>query len=140
MTITAVAYCRAARDPDGTGVERQAAACREFAARSGLEPPEILSDGAVSAYSRNRPGYAELLTGLRARRWGAVVVTDVARITRDARELDEFVRVLRESGTTLHAVDSGVIDVGAAGMAGLHLAASFPRKLSRPSGARPGRA
>src|SRR4030095_5993411 len=92
--VPAVTYCRISADKTGAGlgVERQAADCRDLAMRLGLGDPEVLTDNDLSAYSgKRRPGYQQLLEGLKAGRCGAVLVWHRDRLCRNVRDLEDIV-------------------------------------------------
>lgn len=109
-----VAYCRISRDREGAGlgVERQAADCRDLAARLGLPEPEVITDNDLSAYSgKRRPGYEVLLAGLREGRWTHLLVWHTDRLHRRPRELEDFVPVIEASGVHVHTVKGGRVDL-----------------------------
>ena len=111
--MTAVAYCRISKDKEGAGlgVERQAADCRELATKLGLGEPDVLSDNDLSAYSgKRRPGYEQLLAGLREGRWTTLLVWHVDRLCRSVRDLEDIVDLVNGS-VSVHTVKGGEIDL-----------------------------
>jgi DNA invertase Pin-like site-specific DNA recombinase len=111
--MAAVTYCRISADKTGAGlgVERQAADCRELAARLGLGEPDVLSDNDLSAYSgKRRPGYEQLKEGLREGRWTALLVWHVDRLCRNVRDLEDIVDLVNGK-VAVHTVKGGEIDL-----------------------------
>lgn len=111
--MPAVIYARISRDKTGAelAVERQAQDCRDLALRLGLGEPEVLTDNDLSAYSgKRRPGYEELLTGLREGRWTHLLIWHVDRLTRSVRDLEDVVDAVN-GRTTVHTVKGGEIDL-----------------------------
>jgi site-specific DNA recombinase len=111
--MTAVTYCRISADRAGAGlgVERQAVDCRELALKLGLGEPDVLTDNDLSAYSgKRRPGYEQLLEGLRLGRWSALLVWHVDRLCRNVRDLEDIVDLVNGK-VTVHTVKGGEIDL-----------------------------
>jgi DNA invertase Pin-like site-specific DNA recombinase len=111
--MTAVTYCRISVDKTGAGlgVERQAADCRDLAAKLGLGEPEVLTDNDLSAYSaKRRPGYEQLLEGLKEGRWSALLVWHVDRLCRNVRDLEDIVDLVN-GRVAVHTVKGGEIDL-----------------------------
>jgi site-specific DNA recombinase len=111
--VSAVAYCRISADKTGAGlgVERQAADCRDLAAKLGLGEPEVLTDNDRSAYSgKRRPGYDQLLEGLRDGRWTTLLVWHVDRLYRNIRDLEDIVDLV-DGRVAVHTVKGGEIDL-----------------------------
>jgi DNA invertase Pin-like site-specific DNA recombinase len=112
--MTAVTYCRISADKTGAGlgVERQAADCRDLAAKLGVGEPEVLVDNDLSAYSgKRRPGYEQLMEGLRQGRWSALLVWHVDRLCRNVRDLEDIVDLVNGK-VAVHTVKGGEIDLG----------------------------
>lgn len=96
MTKRAFIYTRISQDrgSEGLGVQRQEDACREYAARHGMEVVEVFSDNSVSAYSgRVRPSYSAMLKRLRARDADAVICWRMDRLHRRPIELEEYAEI-----------------------------------------------
>lgn len=86
-------YCRISEDREGAGlgVQRQEADCRKAAAARGWTVADVLVDNDLSAYSgKPRPAYRQLLAGLKAGDYDAVMVWHLDRLTRRPIELEEF--------------------------------------------------
>jgi DNA invertase Pin-like site-specific DNA recombinase len=85
VTKTAL-YCRISRDDAGDmlGVQRQERECRALAKAKGWSVGAVLTDDDISAFNgAARAGYAELLDGLRADRFDAVIAYKLDRLTRE---------------------------------------------------------
>jgi site-specific DNA recombinase len=112
--VTAAAiYCRISQDRngDGLGVERQETFCRELAQRKGWDVAEVYTDNDRSAYSgKPRPEYERMLTDIAAGRRDAVLVVDTDRLTRQPRELEDFIVLADRHGIALANV-SGDMDL-----------------------------
>jgi site-specific DNA recombinase len=111
----AAVYARISSDPDGTrlGVERQVADCRDLAAAVGGPVAEVYVDNDVSAFSgKTRPGYARLLSDLRAGVVDAVLCYHPDRLTRRPVELESFVETLDAAGVRAVRFVSGGSDLG----------------------------
>src|SRR5215211_4405074 len=111
--MAAVTYCRICADKTGAGlgVERQAADCRDLAAKLGVGEPEVISDNDLSAYSgRRRPGYEQLKQGIREGRWTTLLVWHVDRLCRSVRDLEDVVDLVN-GRVAVHTVKGGEIDL-----------------------------
>lgn len=112
-TTTAAIYTRLSfdKDDDGLAVARQEQDCRALCAARGWTVGEVFSDNDTSAYKRvKRPGYAALMTALRAGQYNAVVVYHLDRLFRQPRELEDLLE-LCESGQIGYAAVSGDVDL-----------------------------
>jgi DNA invertase Pin-like site-specific DNA recombinase len=84
MTRAAI-YTRISKDDEGkaAGVRRQETDCRKLAKAKGWEVADVLCDNDVSAFDgRARPGYDQLLDGLREGDYDALVAWKLVRLTR----------------------------------------------------------
>ena len=107
-------YCRISQDTqgDGLGVARQEADCRALCERRGWDVGAVYIDNSVSAYgSKVRPEYRRLLDDLNAGAITGVVVYDTDRLTRQPRELEEFLDVCDAAGVRHLATCTGDIDL-----------------------------
>lgn len=113
MPTQAAIYCRISSDPDGLalGVERQETLCRSEAERRGWAVVEVYVDNDMSAYSgKPRPAYDRMLEDLRQGLRDGVLVVDTDRLTRQPKELEEFIDVADAHGIALANV-SGEMDL-----------------------------
>ncbi|OKJ31463.1 recombinase family protein [Streptomyces sp. CB01580] len=104
----AAVYCRISQadDDDQTGVDRQERICREIAERRGLviDPAHVFVDNSRSAWSRKRkrPGWDELLSEARERRFRHIIAYHPDRLMRQPRDLEELLQVSDDHAITLH--------------------------------------
>ena len=110
-TSEAVIYVRVAKDPAGSGlgVQRQEQACRDLAEQRGMNVRRVYADNDISAYpGKARPGYQMMLSELNSADVpGAVIVFDLARLTRREDEVDELFDLLDRRGIALRTVMTG---------------------------------
>lgn len=72
-------------------MQRQEEACREYAARHGIQVLEVFTDNATSAFSgRARPAYTAMLNRLSSRDADAVICWRMDRLHRRPIELEEY--------------------------------------------------
>jgi DNA invertase Pin-like site-specific DNA recombinase len=92
--VQAAIYCRIslAAMGDTTKVDEQERQCREVAERRGWEVGHIYTDNSKSAWQRNRkrPGWDQMLAGVAAGRFGAIVSYWGDRIVRQPRDLEDL--------------------------------------------------
>jgi len=106
----AAIYTRISSD-DGTalGVARQEADCRKLASTRGWEVVAVFTDNDVSASTgRTRPAYERMLATLRLGDADALIVWDLDRLTRQPRELEDFMDAAEELGWELASVGGDV--------------------------------
>jgi site-specific DNA recombinase len=92
--VQAAIYCRISLAVlnDTTKVDEQEAQCREVCRRHGWHVAAVFKDNSRSAWQRNRKrdGWDEMLEGLRAGRFGALVSYWGDRIVRQPRDLEDL--------------------------------------------------
>jgi DNA invertase Pin-like site-specific DNA recombinase len=77
-------YARYSTDKqDARSIDDQLRRCREYAERHGMEVASEHSDEAQSGASRHRAGLQRLMAEAEARRFSAVLVDDLSRLSRD---------------------------------------------------------
>lgn len=100
MTRAAV-YLRISRDPraDGLAVERQREDCRRIAAERGWEVIAEYAD-TLSASRRDidRPEYERMRRDFNAGRFDALICWDLDRLTRQPRQLEDWIDAAAERG------------------------------------------
>ncbi|MGI8680527.1 MAG: recombinase family protein [Mycobacteriales bacterium] len=114
MPTRAAAYCRISDDRRGEslGVERQRQDCAALAAGRGWDVTATFTDNDVSAYSgRVRPAYVQLLDGLRAGLFDAVVAWHPDRLHRSPTELEEFISTVEAHRVKVETVQAGQWDL-----------------------------
>lgn len=102
--VRAALYLRISQDPkrDGLAVERQREDCERLAADRGWKIVETYSD-TVSAFNARkiRPAYSRMLDDYRAGRFDALVVWDLDRLTRQPRQLEDWIDLAEQRGLKL---------------------------------------
>lgn len=91
----AAIYLRVSLDATGEGlaVDRQRELCLSIVAARGWELVQEFKDNSVSATDakKNRPGYNALVEALEAGRFDALVCYDLDRLTRQPRQLEDWI-------------------------------------------------
>ncbi len=106
-TSTAIGYTRVSpRDQadSGASLAAQRTKIEAYAVLHDLELVEVIEDAGFSAKSLDRPGMTKLLSLIRGRRIGVVVVAKLDRITRSVRDLGELIDVFQRSGVEFASV------------------------------------
>lgn len=104
-TVRAAIYLRVSRDRDNTGlaIDRQREDCIGIINRRQWELYETYVDSAISAASSTvtRPAYQRMIQDVEAGFIDAVVCWDLDRLTRQPRELEEWIERATTRGLTL---------------------------------------
>lgn len=82
-------YCRYSTElQDETSIEDQTRLCRDFCVRQGwASVVTVYADAAKSGASRhNRPEYLRMMDDLRAKKFEALIVENISRLTRDVED------------------------------------------------------
>jgi site-specific DNA recombinase len=83
-----------------------------LAAAKGWDVGAVLTDNDISAYSgKTRPGYGQLLDGIRAGRYDAVIAWHPDRLHRSPTELEEFISAVEANGVAVETVQAGTWDL-----------------------------
>ncbi len=104
---TAIGYIRVStRDQadSGASLASQRTKIEAYAVLHDLELAEVIEDAGHSAKSLDRPGMTKLLSLIRGRRIGVVVVAKLDRITRSVRDLGELIELFQRSGVEFASV------------------------------------
>jgi len=112
----AVGYIRVStRDQadNGHSLDAQRAKIEAYATLHGLDLSATIMDEGQSAKSLDRPGMERLLTMIRRRDVGCVVVAKLDRITRSVRDLGELIELFEKHGVEFASVNDH-IDTGTA--------------------------
>lgn len=110
----AVIYCRISSDRggEGLGVARQQEDCEKLAQQLGWKVSRVIIDNDRSAYSgRKRPGYEELLSGLRNGTFDGVISWHSDRLHRRPIELEEYIHVCQAQNIRTHTARGGEVDL-----------------------------
>jgi site-specific DNA recombinase len=116
-TIRSGIYTRISSDPRDTqlGVKRQEDDARQLVALRGWDVADVYQDNDESAFNgHTRPEYRRLLDDIRAGVIQAVVAWHPDRLTRDVREQDDLMRLVRATGCKIETVRAGAMDVSTA--------------------------
>lgn len=110
----AVIYVRISLDRagEGLGIQRQEEECRALCERNGWEIVEVASDNDFSASSgKHRPGYARALSMIENGEADAFCAWAWDRVTRQPRELEDFVSVIEKARADVGLVQAGQVDL-----------------------------
>jgi site-specific DNA recombinase len=98
-------YLRISLDSTGEGlaVDRQRQECNAILAARGWEPVGEYVDNSISASDakKHRPGYAALAADFAAGRFDALVCYDLDRLTRQPRQLEDWIDAAESRGLAL---------------------------------------
>lgn len=98
-------YLRVSLDATGEqlAVQRQREDCRRIAEQRGWRIVAEYVDNSISASDKRkaRPGYDALVSGFKAREFDALVCWDLDRLTRQPRQLEDWIDAAEESGLLL---------------------------------------
>jgi DNA invertase Pin-like site-specific DNA recombinase len=119
ITPTACAiYLRVSLDATGEhlAIERQREDCEKIAADRGWRVVETYIDNSVSASSKSksRPAYERMVADHRGGRFRALVCWDLDRLTRQPRQLEDWIDAAEETGLIL-VTANGEADLGTDG-------------------------
>lgn len=105
MTTASAIYLRISQDHTGEGlaVERQREDCEKIAAERGWTVVETYIDNSISASKRTvkRPAYERMVEDFKAGRFSALVVWDLDRLTRQPRQLEDWIDAAEGRGLLL---------------------------------------
>lgn len=110
-------YCRISQDRAGSelGVTRQREDCIKKAAELGWSVAEIFTDNDISAYSgKRRPAYEDMLAGMEAGNFDAVVAWHNDRLHRHPAELERFITICDSKRVEIRTVTAGDMDLSTA--------------------------
>lgn len=114
----AVTYLRISKDKDHDelGVARQREALREYIDKQGSEFGAEYCDNDISASKgKHRPRYQALQRALTSGEADVLLVTEVARLTRNLTELETLVKVIEDSHVQVVALRARHIDLSTSG-------------------------
>lgn len=103
--VSAAIYLRISLDASGDGlaIERQRQDCEALARARGWKVVETYVDQSISAYDRRkrRPAYDRLVEDYAAGRFQALICWDLDRLTRQPRQLEDWIEAAEERGLLL---------------------------------------
>lgn len=97
-------YLRISQDHTGEGlaVERQREDCEQIAAQRGWQIVSVYTDTeSASDRSKRRPGYNRMVADHRAGAFDAIICWDLDRLTRQPRQLEDWIETAEERGLQL---------------------------------------
>jgi site-specific DNA recombinase len=109
--MKAAVYTRINERANEAGIRRQEEACRKIAAQREWDVVDVYRDNYVSATAKRRPAYEQMIEGLRAGRFNAIITYDLSRLSRRPRDLEELISLAEEQGIEIATVASGPIDL-----------------------------
>lgn len=91
------------RELDGLAIDRQRQDCESLAASRGWQVVETYVDQSKGAYDRakKRPAYDRMVADYAAGRFSAVVCYDLDRLTRQPRQLEDWIEAAEDRGLIL---------------------------------------
>ncbi|MGN7976516.1 recombinase family protein [Microbacterium sp. 22195] len=104
-TVKAAVYLRISLDKDGDGlaVDRQRSDCMRILGERGWTLYEEYADESISAFKKNvaRPAYDRMSADFKAGKFRAIVCWDLDRLTRQPRQLEDWIDAAEDSGLLL---------------------------------------
>ncbi|MDM2493480.1 recombinase family protein [Mycobacteroides abscessus] len=101
----AALYLRISLDQTGEGlaIDRQREECERIAAQRGWTVVGVYEDRSISATQANkkRPGYEQLVSAYQAGQFDAMVCYDLDRLTRQPRQLEDWIEAAEGRGLAL---------------------------------------
>ncbi|WP_063025273.1 recombinase family protein [Nocardia niwae] len=105
VPVRAAIYLRVSLDQTGEGlaVERQREDCEAIAMSRGWTVIETYTDNSISAYNKakNRPAYDQMVEDYKAGRFNALITWDLDRLTRQPRQLEDWIDAAETQGLRL---------------------------------------
>jgi site-specific DNA recombinase len=105
--MKAAIYSRySTENQDAASLEGQERVCRAHAERLGCVVVNVYSDAAISGTTTKRPGLQRLLADAHARKFKALIVSDLSRLSRDRVDSGVLVRQLADHGVRVLDVET----------------------------------
>ncbi|WP_280256186.1 recombinase family protein [Nocardia abscessus] len=105
VPVRAAIYLRVSLDQTGEGlaVERQREDCEGIAKSKGWTVVETYTDNSISAFNKakNRPAYDQMVEDYKAGRFNALITWDLDRLTRQPRQLEDWIDAAETQGLRL---------------------------------------
>ncbi|WP_068060327.1 recombinase family protein [Nocardia xishanensis] len=105
VPVRAVIYLRVSLDQTGEGlaVERQREDCEVIAKSRGWTVVETYTDNSISAFNKakTRPAYDQMVEDYKAGRFNALITWDLDRLTRQPRQLEDWIDAAETQGLRL---------------------------------------
>lgn len=93
---------------DGVSLDAQESRCRMWADLHGATVVESIIDAGVSGKTMKRDGIARMRSLVNAGEVDTVVVTELSRLTRSAKDFANVVAELTEAGVSIVSIDNGL--------------------------------
>ncbi|WP_280294396.1 recombinase family protein [Nocardia abscessus] len=105
VPVRAAIYLRVSLDQTGEGlaVERQREDCEAIATSRAWTVVETYTDNSISAFNKakNRPAYDQMVEDYKAGRFNALITWDLDRLTRQPRQLEDWIDAAETQGLRL---------------------------------------
>ncbi len=100
----AVVYARfSSKNQRAESIDAQVCACREYAARNGLEIVKIYADSAKSGTTAEREAFLEMIHDCDKGAFGHLIVHKLDRFSRDKHDAVIYKHKLKQNGVRLHS-------------------------------------
>lgn len=134
------AYARYSTDMQReASLEDQLRNIRKYCAREGWPDPVVYQDAAISGARNDRPGFRALLDDAIARKFDALLVDDLQRLSRDKDDTGKAIKRLTFAGVRVIGVSDGLdtardgheLDTGIRAVLGEHYLRDLAKKTHR---------
>lgn len=106
--MLAAIYARySTENQDAASPEGQERVCRAHAERLGHAVVNVYTDAGISGTTTNRPGLQRMLADAAGRKFKAVIVADISRLSRNLRDQLNITSQLTDLGVTVLDADTG---------------------------------
>ena len=106
--MKAALYARYSTDKQReASIDDQYRNCEQYAEREGWTITERYKDEAVSGAKNDRPGYQQMLSDAKAKRFDVLLVDDLSRLSRDDVEMKQVIRRFKFWGIRIIGVSDG---------------------------------
>jgi site-specific DNA recombinase len=138
--IRTAAYARYSTDMQReASLEDQLRNIRQRCAHEGWSEPVVYTDAAISGARSDRPGFRQLLSDAATRRFDALLVDDLSRLSRDKDDTGKAIKRLTFAGVRVIGVSDGTdtsrdgyeLDTGIRAVIGEHYLRDLAKKTHR---------
>ncbi|MEF9602482.1 recombinase family protein [Paracoccus sp. PXZ] len=131
QALRAAIYARFSSDLQrDASIEDQIRACRDYAARQGLEVVEVYSDRAISGASMMRSGLQKLLRDAQAGQFDVVIAEALDRLSRSQADIATIYQRLTFNGQLIETISEGQVSELHIGLTGT-MNALFLKELGK---------
>jgi DNA invertase Pin-like site-specific DNA recombinase len=122
----AIGYVRIAAEAlSGSCLAAQTAQVRAAADAEGIELVGVVADSGQSAHNLKRPGLLKILTAVEADEVNTVIVPNLSRLARDAKDLRRLFHLFQNHGVVLVSAAEAIHSSTSAGRTRCQLASIF---------------